>query len=192
MPLDSPLLNDRAGRVPRASPGVAGLREAFDITYAVHRMEEEGARRRAYNGPGGAGARGFLTGLNEEEEDDVEIDLEATKRKYGASVAQAMDAHGYGKPKADAKPQTAAQQQQAAAAYQGWGGADRKMAEAALYDGRAGSRDRGARSGKRGAAAGGGFELSMEGATLLGRRHKPAGGTHPLAQSSIPTPAPRA
>jgi hypothetical protein len=33
-------------------------------------MEEEGARRRKYNGRGGAGARGFLTGLNEEDEDD--------------------------------------------------------------------------------------------------------------------------
>jgi len=90
MPMDSPLLQEArmGGRAPMRSPGVAVLREAFDVTYAVHRMEEEGARRRAYNGPGGAGARGFLSGLNEEGEDDDEIDLEATKRKYGAGVAQ--------------------------------------------------------------------------------------------------------
>jgi len=70
-PLDSPLLTAvRGGRVHEGrSPGVATLKEAFDITYAVHRMEEEGARRRKYNGRGGAGARGFLTGLNEEDED---------------------------------------------------------------------------------------------------------------------------
>ena len=71
-PLDSPLLSAaRGGRgYEGRSPGVATLKEAFDITYAVHRMEEEGARRRKYNGRGGAGARGFLTGLNEEDEDD--------------------------------------------------------------------------------------------------------------------------
>ena len=70
-PLDSPLLSAaRGGRgYEGGSPGVATLKEAFDITYAVHRMEEEGARRRKYNGRGGAGARGFLTGLNEEDED---------------------------------------------------------------------------------------------------------------------------
>ena len=70
-PLDSPLLSAaRGGRGHEGrSPGVATLKEAFDITYAVHRMEEEGARRRKYNGRGGAGVRGFLTGLNEEDED---------------------------------------------------------------------------------------------------------------------------
>jgi len=174
MPLDSPLLQDRAlgGRAPRASPGIATLREAFDVTYAVHRMEEEGARRRAYNGPGGAG-RGFLHNLNEEVEGSEDEDLEETKRKYGAGVAQIV------------QQQAAAAQADKAAGktapitthYQGWGGADRKMAEAALYDGRAGSRDRGrAQPGKKG----GGFELSMDNNTLLGRRKKEPS---PLAQS---------
>ena len=71
-PLDSPLLSAARGRrgYEGRSPGVATLKEAFDITYAVHRMEEEGARRRKYNGRGGAGTRGFLTGLNEDDEDD--------------------------------------------------------------------------------------------------------------------------
>ncbi|CDO74116.1 hypothetical protein BN946_scf185043.g166 [Trametes cinnabarina] len=50
-PLDSPLLADARGGVREArSPGLATLKEAFDITYAVHRMEEEGARRRAQKG----------------------------------------------------------------------------------------------------------------------------------------------
>ena len=75
-PLDSPLLTAvRGGRINEGrSPGVATLKEAFDITYAVHRMEEEGARRRKYHGRGGAGARGFLTGLNEEDEDEEDGD----------------------------------------------------------------------------------------------------------------------
>jgi len=169
MPLDSPLLQERQGGG-RQTPGVHQLREAFDITYAVHRMEEEGARRRAYNGPGGAGARGFLGGLNEEgDEDDEQIDLEATKRRYGEGVAQVLQ-------------QQVAQAQAAAAAgqapqpstghYQGWGGADRKMAEAVLYDGRAGSRDRGGRRKNN-------FELTLDNATLLGRRGK---GPSPLSQ----------
>jgi serine/threonine-protein kinase RCK2 len=69
--LDSPLLSAaRGGRAEGRSPGVAVLKEAFDVTYAVHRMEEEGARRRKYNGRGGAGTRGFLNNLNEEDEDE--------------------------------------------------------------------------------------------------------------------------
>lgn len=47
------------------------------------------------------------------------------------------------------------------ATYQGWGGADRKMAEAALYDGRAGPRDRGKKDRKAG------FELTLNNATLV-------------------------
>jgi len=68
--MDSPLLAATRGGREGPSPGIASLKEAFDITYAVHRMEEEGARRRAYNGPGGAGQRGFLGGLNEDDEDE--------------------------------------------------------------------------------------------------------------------------
>jgi serine/threonine-protein kinase RCK2 len=64
-PLDSPLLRGEA----RNHPGIATLKEAFDITYAVHRMEEEGSRRR------GKGAGTFLGGLNE---DDEEGSAEAT------------------------------------------------------------------------------------------------------------------
>jgi len=62
LPLDSPLLQSAHGIVIGRSPGLVALKEAFDITYAVHRMEEEGARR----GRGGA----FLGDLNEEDEGD--------------------------------------------------------------------------------------------------------------------------
>lgn len=170
MPVDSPLLQDVGGG-PRGgrSPGINTLREAFDVTYAVHRMEEEGARKRAQQQSGG---RGFLPDLNEGEEDE-EATIEKTKRKYGETVASAM------------REQVARNQEAAAAGkksqqiqpsqYQGWGGADRRMAEAALYDGRAGARDRGRQQRNAG------FELSLNNATLLGKR---AGG----ANSAKPSP----
>ncbi|EJU06270.1 Pkinase-domain-containing protein [Dacryopinax primogenitus] len=154
MPIDSPLLMEVRGRGGREgrSPGLATLKEAFDVTYAVHRMEEEGARRRAYNGPGGAGVRGFLGGLNEDDENEVENDaavVEDARKKQQASKAQPQQRH-----------------------YAA-GGADRRQAEAALYDGRAGQRDRGG-GNKRRQNAGNSFELDINNATLLGRRHKKA------------------
>lgn len=84
MPLDSPLLQSARGYAGMRSPGLATLKEAFDITYAVHRMEEEGARRKG---------RGFLQGLNEEDEDDDGPDIrmvEAAKKRD----AEYQRAHG--------------------------------------------------------------------------------------------------
>jgi len=124
LPMDSPLLHAvRRGRDGR-SPGIASLKEAFDITFAVHRMEEEGARRRAYKGRGGAGQAGFLAGLNEDDENLSDEETTDPSRSQGQQ-----------------------QQQQ-----------PREM-----YDGRAGQRDMPRRHGRP-------FELSIDGATLLGRR----------------------
>lgn len=73
-PLDSPFLRGQLGQgqgiYDGRSPGITALKEAFDVTYAVHRMEEEGRTR----GRRGVGARGYLAGLNEDEEyeDDQE------------------------------------------------------------------------------------------------------------------------
>ncbi|TBU32196.1 Pkinase-domain-containing protein [Dichomitus squalens] len=126
-PLDSPLLADARGGV--RSPGLATLKEAFDITYAVHRMEEEGARRRAQKG--GAN-RGFLQNLNESDEDEDAKPLpKQPPAGAGAKVA-----------------------------------ANRAVVGNA-YDGRAGQRDRGRETG-----ASKPFELDMDHATLLGRRHR--------------------
>jgi hypothetical protein len=171
-PLDSPLLASvRAGNREGRSPGVGALKEAFDVTYAVHRMEEEGARRRAYNGPGGAGERGFLGGLNEEdEEEDRDQQLEEARRKHGEAVARQIQEH-----RGRAAQQAAAGvKEQPVTHYVGRGGANRREAEAVLYDGRAGQRDRG--KGSRAP-----FELDMGNATLLGRRGKGVGAS-PLAQ----------
>lgn len=76
--MDSPLLMGMTGT--GRSPGVSALKEAFDITYAVHRMEEEGNRR-----------KGFLNGVNEEEDEDDEdaIMLDAAKQRQGNDNARA-------------------------------------------------------------------------------------------------------
>nr|AVR59252.1 calmodulin-dependent protein kinase 3 [Ganoderma lucidum] len=148
-PLDSPLLVDARGGVRDArSPGLASLKEAFDITYAVHRMEEEGARKRAQKG--GAN-RGFLHNLNEsDEEDDKPL---STQIPVGTGAKLAASRAVVGNVNVN------------------------------VYDGRAGQRDRGRRSG--GSKP---FELDMDGATLLGRRHRRAvdGGVNnnsPLSQT---------
>lgn len=165
MPLDSPLLLSmkKGGNANRAmmSPGIHQLKEAFDVTYAVHRMEEEGARRR-----GAAGQKGLQgVALNEEdEEDDQNLQVRGAAKKYGGATANAIERHADRTSKdmkAPSTNSTATQQ------YQGRGGADRKLAEAALYEGRAGTRDRGNNSRNKRA-----FELNMGNATLLGRRNK--------------------
>lgn len=165
MPLDSPLLQSMKKNVntrSMMSPGINQLKEAFDVTYAVHRQEEEGRRRGAH--------AGGLHGLNEDDEEEEEdaSSMQARLARGDAAVRQYQQQQA---------TRTTAQQQQSRAApqdpqqqqqhYQGRGGADRKLAEAALYDGRAGTRDRGANGGRRK-----NFELNMGNATLLGRRNK--------------------
>ncbi|KIM45974.1 hypothetical protein M413DRAFT_441033 [Hebeloma cylindrosporum] len=185
-PLDSPLLSAaRGGRSHEGrSPGLATLKEAFEITYAVHRMEEEGARRRRHNVRGGAGA-GFLNRLNEDDEeeegseededDDSELEVQDDPHRMRYHPQQHIQNHAVG---------------------------DQQVQEAhhSVMDGRAGPRDQGKRQGRIIAAAGAGtsgasggsattamatgktrtsgrskgnraFELDMHNATLLGRRH---------------------
>jgi serine/threonine protein kinase len=156
------------------SPGVATLKEAFDITYAVHRMEEEGARRRAYNGAEGAGARGFLGGLNEEgEEDDDEEVMEEVAKKHGQQAARVLEDRKYAAPGVN--------NMQAGAGH-------RRMAVGSIADGRAGVRDQGMRGARqrKGEPANTGFALDMGNATLLGRRHRRVGEPSPLGYAAAP------
>lgn len=174
MPLDSPLLASvRGGARDGRSPGLATLKEAFDVTYAVHRAEEEGARRRR-----GGAANGFLHNLNEEDED--EEDTETITRKYGPEVGRAVDERR-NQQAAEAAQQPAQQpaKQQQQQQYSGSGGADKRLAESELYQGgRAGPRDQGTAKRRNG----GGFDLDMNNATLLGRRHKRAVEPSPLGR----------
>ncbi|TCD70499.1 hypothetical protein EIP91_003260 [Steccherinum ochraceum] len=179
-PLDSPLLASMHGGRDGRSPGLASLKEAFDITYAVHRMEEEGARRRAQKG--GAN-RGALSGLNEEDdEDEAEAEeaemVEDARRRYGDKVGRELDER---RQRGPAGQQTQLDQAQNAPVPAAAGAGAKVAAKRAvqggagqpvssrLYDGRAGQRDRAKRSGNTP------FELDLDGATLLGRRHKRGG-----------------
>lgn len=157
--IDSPLLQSLRGGREARSPGLATLKEAFDITYAVHRMEEEGARRRAYNGPGGAGTRGFLHGLNESDEDreigDQDVVRQARRKEQSSKHVDATTKRR-----------------------------SRDVTE--LADGRAGMRDVPRRRDHEHASKP--FELDLDNATLLGRRHRRVrapGASSPLAQGGV-------
>ncbi|PFH52518.1 hypothetical protein AMATHDRAFT_1925 [Amanita thiersii Skay4041] len=143
--LDSPLLTAAfGGRVEGRSPGLATLKEAFDITYAVHLMEEEGARRK-YRG------NGFLGGLDEGEEDEEISD------------------EGFDTASPDLDTHTSAS-----------GNAGGKTGDVMRERGVAGVRN----TGNRKQNSPKGFELDLEGATLLGRRHRRGVGNHPSSPLS--------
>src|SRR5579864_8224387 len=62
------------------SPSISSLKEAFDVGYAVHRMEEEGARKRKIKSGVGHGKSGPLNpfkgklNLNAMDDDDDDDD----------------------------------------------------------------------------------------------------------------------
>ena len=155
--IDSPLLASLRGGREARSPGLHTLKEAFDVTYAVHRMEEEGAWRRHR----GAGNR-FLHGLNEDEEAtslDNRVVQEARRREQAVHDPRRTEARI----------------------------GDRSKPRNPLEEGRAGVRDQSAR--RHGNNVNKPFELDIDNATLLGRRHKQgtrAGvGVSPLARQAL-------
>ncbi|KLO18071.1 Pkinase-domain-containing protein [Schizopora paradoxa] len=165
--IDSPLLQSLRGGREARSPGLHTLKEAFDITYAVHRMEEEGARRRA-----GGGGRGFLQNLNEDDE-DMEDDavLEEARMRERRSQEESRKAASAAEAVSNASrnrsnPRTAPKR------------------DMHLDGGRAGPRDRHNENQHRV------FALDIDNATLLGRRHRKNGpGTmqsSPLTQVTAP------
>ncbi len=166
--IDSPLLQSLRGGREARSPGLHTLKEAFDITYAVHRAEEEGAHRRA------AGGRGFLQNLNEDDEEEEEgydnAVVEEARRRERRSQGESRKAMAAPDDRANAsrnrsKPRAANRD-------------DR------LDGGRAGPRDRHHENQHRV------FALDMDNATLLGRRHRKNDAgliqSSPLAQGTVP------
>jgi hypothetical protein len=141
-------------------------------------MEEEGARRRAYNGRGGAGPRGFLPGLNEGDEDsevDDESVLSEARHRRGEANGEVVAPVGAGSKAVALRNLDLA----------GSPAIVNVVPDRNLWDGRAGPRDRGRRVG--GAK---GFELDIDNATLLGRRskkHHVVTGTSSVAQHMIPS-----
>ena len=164
-PLDSPLLQaymrgERDGR----SPGISSLKEAFDITYAVHRMEEEGAHRRGRGRDRqGAGGR-WLPGLNEEDEGEYDQRLiQEARRRHGEVDILDTSIKRKGEKRGDGR---------GAKVGVIVGGTGKPG-----HDGRAGQRD----LGKQAITP---FELDIQGATLLGRRKRGGVGS-PLTQTPL-------
>jgi len=149
------------------SPGAVNLREVFDVSYAVHRQEEEGKRRKNFK-QGYRGAQGFnsLNALDEDyDEDDeysstsVPFDPSAAHPPAKLPKAGAPDVTGVEQKMRNTTLSAAAhaRQQQAPAARQqekGYGQHSAAVANAA----------------RRQVKNKGVFELNMDNTTLLGRR----------------------
>lgn len=157
------------------SPGAVNLREVFDVSYAVHRQEEEGKRRKNFK-QGYRGAAGFnsLNALDEDDDDydDVEADPSLAytgtqqnppaklPKSHGAGLADVSGVEQKMRSTNLGNPSAAAQARQAAVPRQqerGYGQHSPAVAAAAKQQVR---KNRGA------------FELSLDNATLLGRRGK--------------------
>lgn len=175
---DSPLKPDFAyldetpgagRRMDFRSPGAVNLREVFDVGYSVHRQEEEGKRRKnfkqGYRGAGG------MTSLNEDDDDDeaefagASVPYTHNTQNPPAKVPKsgANDIAGVERQMRNTNLSAAAQARQAnapakaAPQQRGYGQHSPEVAAAAK------------RQVKNKAGA---FELSLDNATLLGRRKK--------------------
>ena len=163
------------------SPGAVNLREVFDVSYAVHRQEEEGKRRKNFK-QGYRGAAGFNP-LNEdmimdedEEEDDEVVAASAPydersahppaklpKSQAAAGAGGASDVGQVEKQMRNTSLSAAAKARQVNAPprtqqQEGRGYGQHSPAVAA--------------AAKRQVRNKGAFELSLDNATLLGRRGK--------------------
>lgn len=148
------------------SPGAVNLREVFDVGYAVHRQEEEGKRRKNFKqGYRGANAMNSLNVLDENEDDD---EFTAESVPYDSNQnppaklpkSQGADVSSMEQKMRNTTLSAAAQarQQQAAPRQQERGYGQHSPAVAA--------------AAKRQVKNKGAFELSLDSATLLGRRAK--------------------
>lgn len=169
--LETPGAHQR--RVDFRSPGAVNLREVFDVSYAVHRQEEEGKRRKNFpQGYRGAAGMNGLNPLNEDDDDeydelqDDELPPNAPgqnppsklpKPQGGAADVSGVEQKMRSTNIHGGNTSAAAQARQAAAPKQGYGQHSPAVAAAAKQQVR---KNKGA------------FELSLDNATLLGRRGK--------------------
>jgi hypothetical protein len=159
------------------SPGAVNLREVFDVGYAVHRQEEEGKRRKNFT----QGYRGGNS-LNALDEDDYDYhDEESYPRSQQnppaklpksnandlSGVEQKMRAANLGHSSAAAQARAAAVPKPAEKGY------GQHSAAVAAEAKRAVRKNKGP------------FELSLDNATLLGRRGKAAGQESKLREQIV-------
>ncbi|KAF2404730.1 Pkinase-domain-containing protein [Trichodelitschia bisporula] len=163
-----------ARRMDFRSPGAVNLRELFDVGYAVHRQEEEAKRRTRFGGRG----MNNLNALNEEDMDEDESHNISLSAPYShgehegppAKVPRNADVGSVERQMRNASLSAAAQARKPggttaaprSSRAQGYGQHSPEVAQAA-------------RKQVRNRAAGQ-FELSLDNATLLGRRGKKGDG----------------
>ncbi|KAL1958388.1 hypothetical protein VTO42DRAFT_4489 [Malbranchea cinnamomea] len=184
--LETPLSATGDRRFDFRSPGAINLREVFDVGYAVHRQEEESKRRKNFR-HGYRGAHAPLNPLNEDDDEEdgeemiyydqdnnaaagTHLPSKGDRVEYSPADVAAMESKmrgthiGTGQPSALAQARQAAvrvggRQQQQQPQYSQPGGYGQHSAAVA-----AAARQSAAR------AANQPFELSLDNATLLGRR----------------------
>lgn len=154
-------------RVDFRSPGAVNLREVFDVGYAVHRQEEEGKRRKNFTqGYRGAAGMGGLNALDEADDDDDYDDSDTDGVSYSAQrqnppskVPRAKDAdvHQVEQRLRHTNLGNATAASRGREQQKGYGQHSPAVAAAAKQQAR-----------KKQSP----FELSLDNATLLGRRGK--------------------
>jgi len=152
------------------SPGAVNLREVFDVGYSVHRQEEENKRRKNFK-QGYRGGGGMTDELNPPDEDE---EFEGESVPYGASQqnppakvpkSAGQDVAGMERQMRNTNLSAAAQARQA--------NAPPKSSAAPQQRGYGQHSPEVAAAAKRQVKKPGNFELSLDNATLLGRRKKP-------------------
>lgn len=149
---DERRLGEGERRMDFRSPGAVNLREIFDVGYSVHRQEEEAKRRKQIGTKGNAPAR--LANLNESSEDDEDkSDPEYVHKADAAQLEERMRDTNLGKGQERGRERERAEKDQ-----KGYGQHSVAVTQAARQQVRDTNRAKGA------------FELTLDGATLLGRR----------------------
>jgi len=162
------------------SPGAINLREVFDVGYAVHRQEEEGKRRKNFK----QGYRGGLNPLDEDLEDDEDAEFESESAPYDPSQqhipaklprSSNADVGTVERQMRNTTLSSSAQARQAAAPRA-------NKSEAKGYGQHSAAVAAAARRQVRNRAP---FELSLDNATLLGRRGKKEPGSSGLREQVV-------
>ncbi|KAJ4397771.1 MAPK-activated protein kinase Srk1 [Gnomoniopsis smithogilvyi] len=155
---DASKFQDGDKRYDFRSPGAVNLREVFDVTYAVHRQEEEAKRRKQIGTKAGLSK---LAGLNEDEEDEDEEMEDAGAYKTGGNGTQAIEQSMRNANISGTEQRgRERERQQRVAEQKGYGQHSAAITAAARQQVKDRNRAKGA------------FELNLDGATLLGRRGK--------------------
>ncbi|KOS17888.1 Serine/threonine-protein kinase srk1 [Escovopsis weberi] len=150
------------------SPAAVNLREVFDVSYAVHRQEEE-AKRRAALGIRAGGIGQALSGLNEEDEDDEDA-MDVDPQRNGQANGQ--DHHSNATHSLEQSMQRANLRDQDQT-HPGARGRDRERTTEKGYGQHSAAVTAAARQQVRERnRQKGTFELNLDKATLLGKRGK--------------------